>query len=254
MIEFSGKSNYNALQVSARRRYSKGLLFGMAYTWSKAMNLADTETGNMPMFQNASWLYGKAGYDQTHVLTFNAVWDVPKGSQLIPGSAKKISGAVLDNWQVSTFTTFASGTPLGISYTTTDNADITGGAGDGARVLAISKAQLSTGDRTFDHWFDANAFARPPKGSPGNAPKDVFRGPGTNNWDLSLFKNFPLWSEKHVVQFRGEFYNAFNHTQFASVNTSARFDTTGKQTNTQFGQITATRSPRVIQLALTFRF
>jgi hypothetical protein len=97
-------------------------------------------------------------------------------------------------------------------------------------------------------------FARPPKGSPGNAPKDVFRGPGTNNWDLSLFKNFPLRSEKRVVQFRGEFYNAFNHTQYSGVNTSARFDTAGKQTNTQFGQVTATRSPRVIQLALTFRF
>ena len=254
MIEFSGKSNYNALQVSARRRYSKGLLFGMAYTWSKAMNLTDTETGNMPMFQSASWVYGKAGYDQTHVLTFNAVWDVPKGSQLVPGAGRKISGVVLDNWQVSTFTTFASGTPNGISYTTTDNADITGGAGDGARVLAIGKAQLPAGDRTFDRWFDPTVFARPLKGSPGNAPKDVFRGPGTNNWDLSLFKNFPLRSEKRVVQFRGEFYNAFNHTQFASVNSAARFDTTGKQTNTQFGQITATRSPRVIQLALTFRF
>jgi len=113
---------------------------------------------------------------------------------------------------------------------------------------------LSPGERTFDRWFDTTAFARPPKGSPGNAPKDVFRGPGINNWDASLFKNFPLGSEKRVVQFRGEFYNAFNHTQYSSVNTTARFDTTGKQTNLQFGQVTATRSPRVIQFALTLRF
>jgi hypothetical protein len=208
----------------------------------------------MPMFQDASWVYGKAGYDQTHVLTLNAVWDVPKGSRLLPQSGRKVSGIVLDNWQVSTFTTFASGNPAGISYTTSDNADITGGAGDGARVNVTARAQLPAGDRTFDRWFDNTVFARPAKGSPGNAPKDVFRLPGTNNWDLSVFKNFPLGSEKRIVQFRSEFYYAFNHTQYSGVNTAARFDTAGRQTNAQFGQVTATRSPRVIQLALTFRF
>ena len=57
-----------------------------------------------------------------------------------------------------------------------------------------------------------------------------------------------------MVQLRAEFYNAFNHTQYSAVNTAARFDTAGNQTNAQFGQVTATRSPRVIQLALTFRF
>jgi hypothetical protein len=254
IINFSGKSNYNSLQVTARRRYSKGLLFNVAYTWSKAMNLADTETGQMPMFHDASWAYGKAGYDQTHVLTFNVVWDVPKGSRLLPEATRKVSGLLLDHWQLSTFTTFASGTPAGISYSTTDNADITGGAGDGARVIVTGKAQLPRSERSFARWFDTSAFARPPKGDPGNAPKDVFRGPGTNNWDGALFKNFPLGSERRFLQFRGELYNTFNHTQYSSVNTAARFDTAGRQTNVQFGQVTGTRSPRVIQLALTFRF
>jgi hypothetical protein len=254
IIDFSGKSNYNSLQVTANRRYSKGLLYGVAYTWSKAMNLSDAETGNMPMFKDASWIYGKAGYDQTHVLTFNVVWDVPKGSRLVPEGARKAAGLVLDNWQVSTFAIFASGTPAGIGYSTTDNADITGGTGDGARVIVTGKAPLPRGERSFDRWFDTTAFARPPKGDAGNAPKDVFRGPGTNNWDCSLFKNFPIRSERRMVQFRAEFYNAFNHTQYSGVNTAARFDTAGKQTNAQFGQVTATRSPRVIQFALTFRF
>jgi hypothetical protein len=254
IVDFSGKANYNALQATANRRYSKGLLYGVAYTWSKSMNLADTETGNMPVYKDASWIYGKAGYDQTHVLTFNIVWDVPKGSKLFSGPARKIASTVLDNWQVSTFTTFASGTPLGISYTTTDNADITGGGGDGARVIVTGKATLPSGERTFDRWFNTTVFARPPKGNSGNAPKDVFRGPGTNNWDCSLFKNFPVRSEKRVVQFRAELYNAFNHTQYSGVNAAARFDTSGNQTNAQFGQVTATRSPRVIQFALTFRY
>jgi hypothetical protein len=254
IIDFSGKSNYNSLQVTANRRYSKGLLYGVAYTWSKAMNLSDSETGSMPMFKDASWIYGKAGYDQTHVLTFNVVWDVPKGSKLVPEGARKATGLVLDNWQISTFAVFASGTPAGIGYSLTDNADITGGAGDGARVIVTGKAPLGRGDRNFDRWFDTTVFARPPKGNSGNAPKDVFRGPGTNNWDCSLFKNFPIRSEKRIVQFRAEFYNAFNHTQYSGVNATARFDTAGKQTNAQLGQVTATRSPRVIQFALTFRF
>ena len=63
-----------------------------------------------------------------------------------------------------------------------------------------------------------------------------------------------MGSEKRILQFRGELYDAFNHTQYSSVDTGARFDTTGKQVNTRFGQVTATRLPRVIQLALTFRF
>ena len=254
IVDSSGKANYNSLQVTANRRYSKGLLYGVAYTWSKSMNLADTETGNMPVYQTASWIYGKAGYDQTHVLTFNIVWDVPKGSKLLHGKAAKVSAGALDNWQLSTFTTFASGTPAGIGYSTTDNADITGGGGDGARVIVTARAQLPASERTFDRWFNTSAFARPPKGNAGNAPKDVFRLPGTNNWDCSLFKNFPIRSEKRILQLRAEFYNTFNHTQYSSVNTTARFDTSGNQTNAQFGQVTATRSPRVIQLALTFRF
>ena len=57
-----------------------------------------------------------------------------------------------------------------------------------------------------------------------------------------------------MIQFRAELYNAFNHTQYSGVNTAARFDTAGRQTNAQFGQVTSTRSPRVIQFALTFRF
>lgn len=230
------------------------MLFGMAYTWAKALNLTDTDTRNKPMFQSASQVYGKAGYDQTHVLTFNVVWDVAKRSQLILAGARKISGAVLDNSQVSRFATLASGTPLGISYTTTDKADFTSSAGDGVRVLAITTAQLPVGDRAFDHWFDTNAFARLLKGNAGNTPKDVFRRPATNNWDLSLFKNFPLWSEKRVVQFRGEFYSAFNHTQFSSLTIAARFGTTGMQTNAQVGQGPATLSARIIQLPLTLRF
>lgn len=93
-----------------------------------------------------------------------------------------------------------------------------------------------------------------PKGSFGNAPEDVFRGPGINNWDISLFKNSRLRSEKRLVQFRAEAYNAFNHSQWSSVNTAARFDPSGNQTNTLFGTVTAARPARLVQLALRLQF
>jgi hypothetical protein len=115
-------------------------------------------------------------------------------------------------------------------------------------------AQLPFGERTFDRFFNTSVFARPAKGDWGNAAKDIVRGPGINNWDISLFKNFALWSERKTLQFRCEMYNAFNHTQYSSVDTTARFDTAGNQVNARFGQVTATRSPRVVQFSLSFRF
>jgi hypothetical protein len=95
----------------------------------------------------------------------------------------------------------------------------------------------------------------------GNAPKDAFRGPGINNWDMSLMKNFKWHEGARSVQFRFETYNSFNHTQFGgpngtgtSVDTVARFDATGKQINARFGQYLLTRDGRRVQLGLKFAF
>jgi len=146
-----------------------------------------------------------------------------------------------------------SGFPAGIGLNTTDGADIPGG-GDGVRVNAIAKPPLPRSERTFDRWFNTAAFARPARGTSGNAPKDLFRQPGVSNFDLSLFKKFALGSETRNLQFRAEAYNVFNHTQYQSVDTAARFDPAGTQVNPRFGQVISTRSPRTVQLALTLRF
>ena len=82
----------------------------------------------------------------------------------------------------------------------------------------------------------------------------MFRGPGINNWDISLFKKFPLKGEARFILFRWEMYNAFNHTQFAGVDSTARFDPQGNQGNTRFGQLISTRSPRVMQASLRLTF
>jgi hypothetical protein len=167
--------------------------------------------------------------------------------------ASPVTRWVFDNWQVSGITMFASGMPSGVGFSTTDGTDQTGG-GDGQRIIVTGKAQRPHGERTMLRWFDTSVFARPGMNDVGNAPKDVIRGPGRNNWDVTLFKNFPVKSEQRVLQFRWEFYNVFNHTQFSGVNTTAQFDATGKQVNGLFGTATAARSPRVMQVSLRLRF
>ncbi len=82
----------------------------------------------------------------------------------------------------------------------------------------------------------------------------MFRRPGINNWDLILLKRFPLGSEQRSLQFRCEMYNAFNHTQYFGLDTTARFDPAGNQVNTLFGQINSARLPRTLQLALHLYF
>lgn len=239
-------SNYHSLRAAANRRFTRGIEFGVAYTYSKQMDYS-----NIPMYQPLRvWSYGKAGADQTHNLIINYMWELPKASRLLPNA---VARHALDNWQISGITALVSGQPSGVGFSTTDGQDITGG-GDGARIVVTGKAPLPHDQRTFDRWFDTSVFARPALGTAGNAPKDVFRRPGYNNWDIALVKKFPLRSEKRHLQFRWEFYNAFNHTQFSSVDSTARFDPQGKQVNARFGQVTGTRSSRVMQLSLRFTF
>lgn len=250
--ENTGISNYNALQASMNRRFARGIEFGFAYTWSKSMDYTSGDNGGLPMFRPYRvWSYGKAAFDQTHVLVFNYTWDIPKLSAVAPNPVVR---HVFDNWQLSGITVLASGTPLGLGFSTVDNTDQTGG-GDGQRVVLTGPVVLPRGERNFNQWFATGNVARPGRLDFGNAPKDVFRGPGTHNWDMSLFKNIPLGSkEQRRLQFRWEVYNVFNQTQYSGVNTAARFDVQGRQVNAQFGQITAARSPRVMQGSLRFQF
>jgi hypothetical protein len=246
-----GISNYNALQVSANRRFTRGLQFGLAYTWSKAMSEVDDDRGGMPNYRSRRiWSYGKASFDQTHVMVINYTWDLPRASRLWNNSLVR---GIFDGWQVSGITAFASGTPSGISFSIAGNPDITGG-GDGARLWMTGNPILSRGERSFDRWFNTSAFAPPRRGEFGNAPKDVIRLPGTNNWDISLFKNFNLKSESRYLQLRWEIYNVFNHTQYSSVDTNAIFNAAGGQTNTQFGRVNGARDPRIMQLGVRLTF
>ncbi|MEO7144564.1 MAG: hypothetical protein ABI165_13780, partial [Bryobacteraceae bacterium] len=96
-------------------------------------------------------------------------------------------------------------------------------------------------------------FGRPQQGSFGNAGVGVLRGPGVNNWDISLYRLIHM-GERETFQLRLETYNTFNHTQFSTLSTQAKFDAQGNQVDPLFLQPTAARSPRRVQLAVRFNF
>ena len=252
LYEYESNSSYHSLQVTANRRFARGINFGASWTWSKAMDYVDSDTTQVSALINRRvWNYGKAGYDRTHILKGYWLWDLPKGSRIWNNPAGR---AMLDNWQLSGILTMQSGAPSGIGLGFVASTDITGSPTDGARVVVVQNPVLGRSDRTFSRYFNTNAFRPPAVGTVGNAAKDVFRGPGLNNWDISLFKNFPVFGERRKLQFRAELYNAFNHTQYTGVDTTTRFDAQGNQVNARFGELTSAAAARRIQLALRFSF
>ncbi len=250
--DYGSNSSYHSLQVAVNRRFAQGLQFGGAWTWSKAMDYQDTNQATVSsLIDPRIWNYGKAGFDRTHVVKVNWIWDVPRASRLWNNA---LTRQALDGWQVSGIATFYSGAPSGIGLSFVNAVDTTGSPTDGARVVMVANPILPKSERTFSRNFNTEAFRAPAVGSVGNAPRDVIRGPGRNNWDISVFKYFPLPGERAKLQFRGEFYNAFNHTQFSALDTTPRFDAQGKQVNARFGEFTEAYASRRIQFALRLSF
>jgi hypothetical protein len=238
-------SNYHALLVNLTRRFSNGLQMGVAYAFSKYMDY----TG-IPEYANLrSYAYGLDGSDQTHNMTINFTYNIPNATMLVKN---KLIGYAFDHWVLSGISQFSTGTPAAISFTTTNSENLNGG-GDPQRVDVTCNA-FSGNIHTFTQWFNASCFALPGMNDPGNAGKYDVRQPGVNNDDMAIAKNFPLKNEKRYFSFRWEAYNVFNHTQYASVNTAAKFTPAGVQTNTLFGEVVSTRTPRVMQGSLRFTF
>jgi uncharacterized protein YodC (DUF2158 family) len=241
-------SNYHALLVSMNRRFTQGLQLGVSYAFSKYMDVTSGNTA-LALYQNPRhWNYGWDAADQTHNMTFNFTYNLPAPSKLAPNPVVRYA---FDNWKLAGISQFATGLPVAMSFSTTDGTNLTGG-GDAQRMDIVGNA--NSGGQTFSHWFNTAAFARPGLNDPGSAGKFNVRNPGVNNWDLALAKDFPVKSEKRYLTLRWEAYNTFNHTQYASINTAARFDPTGAQTNALFGTVISTRTPRVMQGSLRFTF
>jgi hypothetical protein len=239
-------TNYNSLQVSASRRLGSGLQFGLAYTFSKALGATVTN----PYFNTHYWSYGPLSLDRSQNFVFNYIYDVPKLGRRMNSKAL---GIVTDNWQISGITSMIAGSPFTPGFSTTDGADITGSA-VGARIVVTGDPKLSKSDKSFYRVFDTSVWGRPAKGTFGNAAGGLLRGPGINNWDLAISKRFPLGKESRNLTFRSELFNAFNHTQFSGVNSTASFNPAGVQTNALFGSYSSSRAPRIVQFSLRLAF
>jgi hypothetical protein len=255
-LEFTGIANYHSMQVQLTKRFSSMLTFHLSYNWSKALDLTDGIGAAVnPVLNYRTRDYGPASFDRKRVVTIDYVYNLPSVSKHWDNAFARIG---LDGWELAGVCSFQTGAPLGLPYSLTYTADLTGGTtvasttttsnavnGYDTRVVLVDNpnAPVTTGQ-----WFNVGAVKAPVSGLSvtgiGNASKAPIYGPGLNNWDVSLFKNFRLGSNQtRRLQFRFETYNTFNHTQFTNIDTGAKFDQANNQTNINYGNFT-TAAPR----------
>lgn len=236
-------SNYNALQVSVNRRYAKGFSVLGSYTWSKALgvNVSSGEGSNGPRnpYDYRSD-YGPLGLNRPHNFMVSALWDVPLGGA---GSPRWMQ-LTIGGWQLSGIANAVSGEPLTVR-SGRDNSL----AGIGSDTADLVGDWRLSDDRSkadkINAWFNPAAFAQNQEGTFGNTGINWLLGPRNVNVDFAAQKQFRL-TERHRIEFRGSFYNFFNHTNLGNPNTT--------QNNAAFGRITSSGSPRVIELGLRYAF
>ena len=246
-------SSYNSLQVSFERRFSKGLQFLAAYTWSKSLDEASSfENILNPLCFRCSMAPSLFNADQRLALSYYWELPVPKKRGLL--------GKVVDGWGTSGIFSFQGGFPIRITSssdleleTSQDfeypgQPDLVGKfkTQDPRKSGCARGTSGSTCEVVANQFFDPNAFADQALGTIGNAPRSMCCGPGISNADLALLRSAQL-SEHKQLQFRAEFFNALNHAQFYVPDGNITDGST-------FGQVTKARDPRLIQFALKFLF
>jgi hypothetical protein len=262
-------SNYNALQLSLTKRFGRGLSMTHSYTWSHAIDegsgLRVSGNGNI---YNRAFDRGNAEFDIRHRYVGSFVYEMPffkdRGGLL---------SALFGGWGASGVVSAQTGPPINIVEsadrclcgmpTSAQHPDYLGGAiqlYDPRSVTAVPGRPNSYFDGTgggsatgapnpyFRRVGSGNTAALG-AGRLGTLGRNTLPGPGYFNWDLSGFKRFRI-TERHTFEFRGEFFNAFNHTQFDALGSSG----IGNIGSTNFGRISATRDPRIIQLSARYSF
>jgi hypothetical protein len=234
-------SNYNAMNLRVERRFSGGFTLLGVYTYSKAMAIRPTDNWTVMDIDNIRINYGPVN-DYTHNSVISYVYDLPfgRGRRFVSG----VNGAVdqlIGGWQVNGITTFRSGAALSMTSPVSNNR----GNRAGNRPDRIKDGNLPTSERSVERWFDTTAFRDPILGTYGSSGDGVLRGPGLANWDLSIFKNFPI-KEQMRLQFRWEMFNAFNHVNYQNPSTN-----TG---DARFARISSAMTARQMQVALKLLF
>jgi len=253
-------SHYHGLQLDVNSQIGRDLYLRAFYTYSKTIdpgtgNTAGTNGGSGGQdLQNVSnpylgWRYdvGPSGFDRTHIGVVNFIYDLP----IFRGNQSKLLKSTLGGWQVSGIVTMESGLPVNIGLTggqsgnalpnATNRPDLVGKISYPSTVLTCPTCNQAI------QYLDPSAFASPAVGAFGNLGHNAVRGPGRDNWNLSLFKSF-VFSETRGsrVEFRVETFNTWNHTQFNQVSSN--------KGSSNFGRYTSAFDPRILQLALKAYF
>ena len=260
----SGNSNYNSLQVSLRHSTGYGLMYDVAYTYSHTLD--NIVTNGIEDSDVARW-YGNSSLNQAQMLVINWTYQLPFYKNTTNAFAKQL----LAGWQIGGISTFVSGPPL--NFTCGINGLSTGIGGNvGCNALGplvVNKGMLNDPNLgPTPGWFSpaivgqptlAQLVANNQPGMFGDMGKNTLVGPGRNNWDLALMKNFKLpWfsGENSTLQFRLETFNTFNHPQWQGVNTGCSGQTApgAPCTGDVMGEVNSAFSPRILQLGLKFIF
>ena len=236
-------NNYNGLQMNLQKRFSQGLSFQAAYTFSKSMGVGDDQPGfTIPGFVRERH-YGPAGFDRTHMLTVNHIWELPFG----PGKRFATSGPIrwlAGDWQIAGIARFVTGAPFSIVA----DAGPCNCPGNGNFANVLRATTVLGGYGPGQLYMDTAAFAAPPPNTFGNGGRNIVRGPGFGNYDFSVFRFFRI-REGMRLELRGEFYNLTNSPRFGNP--------VGNVNAGNFGQITGTlfnEGERDVQIGLRLTF
>ncbi|MGH9510736.1 MAG: carboxypeptidase regulatory-like domain-containing protein [Terriglobales bacterium] len=239
--------NYNSLQAGIRVENRHGLTMQLAYTWSHEIDQVANDLNGASDPFNLAYDKGSGQYDRRHIFNANFVYSLP----FFEHSTNGLLHGTLGGWQLSDVTVIQSGNVPnggnGVVYTGTDTL----GLGGGTRNRPNQVAPISY-PHTVNAWFSTSSFANPvapwnggPNNGFGNARKDAIVGPGLVNFNIALFKNIAI-TERMRFEFRFETFNTFNHTQFNGIDVNSA--------DGNFGHVTSTYDPRVIQLGGKFSF
>jgi len=243
--ETTGNSSYQSLQVTLDKRMGPVRFLG-AYTWSKAL---DDSSGFTEMINpyNPELSRGLSSFDIAQNFVVSYSYDLPFGHWLSAhnGPAYK----VLHGWQLAGDTRFTTGFPITLQET--DDRSLCGCDGQGVHSMDLPNyndqpiQKFNPRSSADLQYFDTSVFSQMALGVAGNADRRFFTGPGINNWDMGLHK-FTHITEGTSLEFRAEFFNAFNHAQFLGP--------VGNFIASNFGDVAAARNPRIGQFALKFLF
>jgi len=227
--ERSASARYNGLQIDARRRFRSGFEIEAAYTYSKSLEMKIGQVTSLELQEK-----GRSDLDRTHIATISYLYEFPffKNQQ---GPLGKFLGG----WEISGITTFQSGVP----FTVVQSGDRAGVGGGSQRPDLVGPIQRDP--RNVNQFFTTAAFTLAPLGRFGTAGRNIIRGPGLNNWDISVSKNTKIHFYKDKIitlRARFEFFNAFNRANFDSVGATFASAT--------FGRILSANDPRHIALSM----